>query len=83
MTPVLLTWTVWLCAGLSPLWPWTVKGHYTGSPAVRFSKYEYSTVAKLLELMIHDPSPVPIFSRLSLPVLVAIPRVSQRHTVLN
>lgn len=42
MTPALLTWTVWLCAGLSPLWPWTVKGHYTGSPAVRFAKRAYA-----------------------------------------
>jgi hypothetical protein len=38
MTPTLFTWTVWLCAGLSPLWPWTIDGRYTGSPAVRFAK---------------------------------------------
>lgn len=38
MTPTLFTWTVWLCAGLSPLWPWTISGRYTGSPAVRLAK---------------------------------------------
>ena len=38
MTPMLFTWTVWFCAGLSPLWPWTIGGRYTGSPAVRFAK---------------------------------------------
>ena len=38
MTPTLFTWTVWLCAGLSPFWPWTVDGRYTGSPALRFAK---------------------------------------------
>jgi hypothetical protein len=38
VTPTLFTWTVWLCAGLSPFWPWTISGRYTGSPAVRFAK---------------------------------------------
>jgi len=38
VTPTLFTWTVWLCAGLSPFWPWTIGGRYTGSPAVRFAK---------------------------------------------
>jgi len=38
VTPTLFSWTVWLCAGLSPFWPWTIDGRYTGSPAVRFAK---------------------------------------------
>ena len=38
MTPTLFSWTVWLCAGLSPFWPWTIDGRYTGSPVVRFAK---------------------------------------------
>jgi hypothetical protein len=38
VTPTLFIWTVWLCAGLSPFWPWTIDGRYTGSPAVRFAK---------------------------------------------
>jgi hypothetical protein len=42
VTPTLFTWTVWLCVGLSPLWPWTVTGRYTGSPAVRFAKRAYA-----------------------------------------
>ena len=42
MTPALFAWTVWLCAGLSPLWPWTLTGRYTGSPAVRFAKRAYA-----------------------------------------
>ena len=42
VTPSLFTWTLWLCAGLSPLWPWTVTGRHTGSPAVRFAKRAYA-----------------------------------------
>lgn len=38
MTPTLFTWTVWLCAGLLSLWPWTVSGRYTGSPLLRLAK---------------------------------------------
>lgn len=38
MTPTLFSWTVWLCAGLSPFWPWTIRGRHTGSPAVRLAK---------------------------------------------
>jgi hypothetical protein len=38
VTPTLFTWTVWLCIGLSPFWPWTINGRYTGSPAVRLAK---------------------------------------------
>ena len=38
VTPTLFSWTVWLCAGLSPFWPWTIDGRYTGSPVVRFAK---------------------------------------------
>jgi hypothetical protein len=41
MTAMLFAQTMWLCAGLSPLWPWTVTGRYTGSPAVRFAKRAY------------------------------------------
>ena len=41
VTAMLFAQTVWLCAGLSPLWPWTVTGRYTGSPAVRFAKRAY------------------------------------------
>jgi hypothetical protein len=42
VTPGLLTWMVWLCAGVSPLWPWTITGRYTGSPAVRLAKRAYA-----------------------------------------
>jgi hypothetical protein len=38
VTPTLFTWTVWLCAGLLSLWPWTVSGRYTGSPLLRLAK---------------------------------------------
>ncbi|MDX6507344.1 MAG: hypothetical protein QOG06_1988 [Gaiellaceae bacterium] len=46
MTPGLFIWTVWLCIGLSPLWPWTVTGRYTGSPAVRFAKRAYARASR-------------------------------------
>ena len=35
VTPTLFTWTVWLWAALTPFWPWSISGRYTGSPAVQ------------------------------------------------
>lgn len=46
VTPILFAQTVWLCAGLSPLWPWTITGRYTGSPAVRFAKRAYGRATR-------------------------------------
>jgi len=38
VTPTLFTWTVWLCAAVSPFWPWDIRGRHTGSPALRLAK---------------------------------------------
>jgi hypothetical protein len=38
VTPTLFIWSVWLWAGLTPFWPWTIDGRYTGSPAIRLFK---------------------------------------------
>jgi hypothetical protein len=39
VSPTLLTWAVWLSVGVVwPLWPWTITGRYTGSPALKLAK---------------------------------------------